>query len=224
MTASPRPQPATDDLQSFGEQLKQIALGLRDELAITRLELHYRPPIEAFDVPRAVLEVWIDGDEEAANTAELRLHEEARALETESGLPWLTASVLPHWRHLTLKSADFFTVADSIGPAGWEPAERSAVSRLHCGIHHEVRDVLERRMGQIDFTSGWDPRRQRALGSHEYVIGLVCEIDPAIAVAIDRLREFRVLAERRPSDSWSPDTRGEVISAARQIRRLLGTA
>jgi hypothetical protein len=97
MTASPRPQRAIEDLQSFGEELKRTAEELTDELAIKRVALRYQPPVEALDIPSAVLEVWIDGGEERAFAAERRLSEEARALERRTGLPWHSGAIIPHW-------------------------------------------------------------------------------------------------------------------------------
>jgi hypothetical protein len=97
MTASPSPQHPAEDLHSFGEQLKRIAERLSGELAIKRIELIYHPPIEALDIPCAVLEVWVDGDEDRAFATEDRLNEEARALERRTGLPWHSGAVIPHW-------------------------------------------------------------------------------------------------------------------------------
>lgn len=96
MTASPAPR-SQPTLEAFGEELKCIAEDLSDELALTKITLTYQPPIEALDVPRAVVDVWIDGDHEAALAAERRLNEEARALEQRTALPWRTAGIIPHW-------------------------------------------------------------------------------------------------------------------------------
>jgi hypothetical protein len=98
MTANPRPRAEPEELQAFGEELNLAAHRLAGELGITRVELSYQPPVEAHDVPRAVIEVWVDGGHHAALDAERRLNGEARTLEQRSGLPWRTAAIIPHWR------------------------------------------------------------------------------------------------------------------------------
>ena len=97
MTVSPRPQSAAEDLHSFGEQLKGIALRFKEELAIRRIALRFELPIEALDIPKAVLEAWVDGNEDKAFATADRLNEEARALEQRKGLPWRSAVIIPHW-------------------------------------------------------------------------------------------------------------------------------
>jgi hypothetical protein len=130
----------------------------------------------------------------------------------------------PALARIALEAADFFTVADAIGPEGWEPADRSAVSRMYYGLHHEAREFLTRRSGVTNFTGGWDPLRQRQLGAHEYVIALLQAVDTPVADRLDRLRGLRVRADYLLDERWDPGIRSEVRAEVRLIRQFFGTA
>jgi hypothetical protein len=95
---------------------------------------------------------------------------------------------------------------------------------MYYGAHHEAREFLSRRTGTTNFLGGWDPVRQRQLGSHEYVIALVAAVDPAVADRMEDLRRMRVRADYLLSERWDVNARDEVRASVRAIRRFLGTA
>jgi hypothetical protein len=95
---------------------------------------------------------------------------------------------------------------------------------MYYGIHHEAREFLTRRIGVTNFVGGWDPVRQRQVGSHECVIALVASIDPDVADRMRNLRAIRVHADDELAEPWSLNSRDEVRSSVRAIRQFLGTA
>jgi hypothetical protein len=121
-----------------------------------------------------------------------------------------------------MQDADFFAVADSIGPEGWEPGDRSAVSRMYYGVHHEARRFITRRRGVTDFMAGWHAQQQRPLGAHEYVIAILDQIEPNIGEALDELRRLRVHADYLLEEPWNPQTRAQTRAEVRRLRQFFG--